>query len=420
MKLYRKQKYCRNCGCDKLKTILDLGFIYPSTFVDANSNVRKAPLVLVKCENCGLTQLNHTVNLDLMYRNYWYQSGLNDEMVGHLKDIFDNVNRITELKQGDVIVDIGANDGTLLDFYPDSLVKIAFEPSLVFSPILSKKCYHVITDYFDSSLYWYPSKAKVVTAIAVFYDLPNPNEFIRGVHSILDDDGIFVIQFSDLYDMIKYNDFSSICHEHLEYYDLEIAIKLLEQNGFSVFDVQRNKVNGGSLRILADKHKREKSKNIELELKKERDFFNKYSVIDFGVNIARFGVEIRSFIRKKLKEGKTFYILGAGTKGNTILQYYKLNNKLIKGAADINPAKWGLKTVGTNIPIMSDDDVFSKNPDYMIVLPWFFINNFITKYHEYIKNGGIFLVPLPEPALVTNQGWKDLNEVNLEGDYLWA
>lgn len=407
MKIYEEQSNCRNCS-GKLFDILELGEIYPSAFVDNDSEINKAPLTLCECVECHLVQLRHTVNLDLMYRKYWYKSGLNSEMVEHLKDVVDSINKVIELKFGDVVVDIGANDGTMLDFYPDFVTKIAFEPAYNLADDVKKHCDYLITNYFDKEYYPIPEKAKVVTAIAMFYDLPNPNKFLQDVYSILDDDGIFVLQFSDLYSMIRWNDFSAICHEHLEYYDLETAIEIIVQNGFTVFGVQRNRVNGGSLRLFIDKGIRRIDQNLLKELEKEREFFQKKTLLDFAQEVKEIKTDISEFINKELSDGKTFYILGAGTKGNTILQYFELDSKVILAAADANPKKWGLKTVGTSIPIYSDEEIFSKNPDYFLILPWFFVNNFIAKYHQYIHDGGIFLVPLPEPALVTNEGWKNL------------
>lgn len=415
MEIYKEQINCRNCGGD-LENILDLGEIYPSAFISHLDNIEKAPLTLAKCYKCYLVQLRHTVSLDLMYRKYWYKSGLNSEMVEHLKDVVESINKLVKFRFGDVVVDIGANDGTMLDFYPSNLQKIAFEPAYNLADGLKKHCDHLVSNYFDKDHYPITQKAKIVTAIAMIYDLPNPNKFLQDVYSILEDDGIFVSQFSDLYSMLKWKDFSAICHEHLEYYDLKIIKEILSNNGFRVFDVERNKVNGGSLRIYADKAVRTVNDRVRDQLSKEESFFSNYYLIDFAKDVRKIKLDIDDFINKEVEKGKTFYVLGAGTKGNTILQYLELDDSIISGAADANPNKWGLKTVGTNIPISSDDEIFSKNPDYFIVLPWFFINNFIAKYYEYIHNGGIFLVPLPEPELVTNEGWKNLKGKVISND----
>lgn len=415
MEVYKEQFECRNCG-GRLVETLNLGSMYPSAFVNSESLLEKAPLVLTTCMECSLVQLKHTVNLDLMYRKYWYKSGLNSEMVEHLKDVVNSIQSMTDLKFADVVVDIGANDGTMLDFYPDFIQKVAFEPAYNLADGLKKHCDYLVSNYFSKEKYPISQKAKVVTAIAMIYDLPDPNKFLKDVYSILDDDGIFVAQFSDLYSMLRWKDFSAICHEHLEYYSLEIFIDILSNSGFNVFDVERNRVNGGSLRVYADKDKRPVSMRVEEQLSKEEYFFNNYYLDEFAKDVNRIKLEINEFIKSEIEKGKTFYVLGAGTKGNTILQYFELDNTIIKGAADANPSKWGLKTVGTEIPISSDEEIFSKNPDYFIVLPWFFVNNFIAKYHQYIHDGGMFLVPLPEPELVTNEGWKSLKGKVLSND----
>jgi len=413
---YKKTDKCRNCKGELVDT-LRLGDVYPSNFVPNGAEIEKAPLVLAKCLDCGLVQLRYTIDLDLMYRKYWYKSGINKEMVAHLQNVVDSIEETMEFKFGDAVVDIGANDGTMLSLYSvPGLIKIGYDPAYNLAEEASGKCDYFINNYFSSEYYPLSYKAKVVTAIAMFYDLEDPNKFISEVLNILSDDGIFVIQFADLVSMLKTNDFATICHEHIEYYDLHTIKNMLENHGLHLFKVTRNSVNGGSLRLYLDRGIRPVDPSVNKELEYEKLNYTQESLSILEQEIDRISREVYIFISFEHSKGKHISVLGASTKGNTILQVFGLDNSLIDYAAEANEAKWGLKTIGTGIEIQSDEFVFSKNPNYLLVLPWFFINDFISKYYKYLDDGGVFIVPLPEPSLITKKGWKTLSWRSLNND----
>lgn len=402
MNNYKRIEVCRNCK-GAVVDFMNLGKIYPSNFVpNGTENIDKVPLALCTCIVCGLVQLRYTVNLDLMYRKYWYKSGINDEMVLHLQDVVNSIENIMEFKYGDVVVDIGANDGTMLSLYSHpGMIRVGFDPAYNLASEASQKCDYFVNNYFSADYYPLPYRAKVVTAIAMFYDLEDPNKFIEDVISILDEEGIFVIQFADLVSMLETNDFPTICHEHIEYYDLFTIKRMLERHNLRLFKVERNDVNGGSLRLYLDKKVRKVDQSVHEELEYERSIYVPLSLKKFSDRVDDIASTVHIFISNEKQKGKTISILGASTKGNTILQVFDLDNTLIDFAADANKEKWGLKTIGTGIEIQSDEFVFSKNPDYMLILPWFFATNFISKYRDYLENGGMFIIPLPEPTLVT-------------------
>lgn len=404
--MYTQRKDCRLCK-GKLKPVISLGDIHLSTFLDTNDNPPpKIPLNLMECVDCTLMQLEHTVSGEAMYSDYWYQSGLNGSMVRALNDVVEKVFNRVALNANDIVVDIGANDGTLLSFYPNYLRRVGFEPSnLAF--MARPKADVILNTYFNKQSFveaFGAEKAKVITAIAMFYDLEDPHSFVQDLKDILADDGILIIQMMDLLSMLKYGDFPNICHEHLEYYSLDVFYNLMLKHGLEVYEVEYNGVNGGSLRAYI-RHTTNDFPTPQLvdALFAENEFFDKLG--DVGKEFERKVNEVRTkvvdFIRTENAAGKTIAVMGASTKGNTVLQYFGLNEKDIIHAAEINPDKFGKYTVGSNIPIISQQDSMRFFVDYYLILPWGFIDNLVARNQDYLKRGGTFIVPLPDPRLIT-------------------
>ncbi len=413
-KEYTTRETCRVCGNPLLVDILSLGDMHVSNFIDSEGDHQpKAPLDLVLCDlkngGCGLLQLRHTFDSSQMYRNYWYRSGVNRMMSEALQGLSRTAEKITKLKAGDVVVDIGCNDGTLLRGYEtEGLVRVGFEPAENLVPHAKEGTSEIINNFFNATDFLQKMKslkAKVVTAIAMFYDLEDPNEFVADVAKIMEREGIFIIQMSYLPSMISQNAFDNICHEHLEYYSLASLEKLLHRHKLEVFDVELNDVNGGSFRTYI-RHKgsmvgneiegREKRITELTELEERMGLHDKKVHEDFVKRVEEAREKVCQFIQHEAKQGKKVYVYGASTKGNTLLQFFNLNSSLIKGAAERNPIKWGKKTVGTNIPILSEADVRKEKPDYFLVLPWHFMPEFLEREREFLERGGKFIVPLPE------------------------
>lgn len=414
--MYTERKDCRLCN-GKLWEVISLGDIHISSFVDTNDDpTTKVPITLMECLDCGLMQLLHTVDPEVMYSDYWYQSGLNNSMVIALRDIVKEIQKRVDLQPKDIVVDIGANDGTMLSFYPSEITTVAFEPSDI-ADLAYTKATVTINNFFNAADYNYilSKKAKVITAIAMFYDLEDPHKFLDDVKAILADNGIFVIQMMDFMSMVKYNDFPNLCHEHLEYYTLRVLKNLLEQHGLEIFDVEFNGINGGSMRVYV-RHDSTKIEsyamilpvidqgyiNVVNALAEEADFFNARGDIGpyFRKHIEKIREKVLDFIFTMKDTGFKVAVLGASTKGNTVLQYFGLTDKEIDHAAEINKDKFGKRTVGSNIPIISQEESLKQNPDVYFVLPWSFIDNFEVKLDTYLKNGGTLLVHLPEPRLI--------------------
>ena len=396
----QERTHCRICD-GQLETVLDMGTIYQSNFLTDASKAILAPLNLARCVKCNLVQLKHDGNLDSMYRQYWYKSSLNLSMVEALHSIVDSIKSRVVLEAGDVVVDIGCNDGTMLSMFPEDVFKIGYDPSNNLAEEAQENCDFFINDYFPAN-YPVKAKAKVITSIAMFYDLPDPRAFIDKVRSIMRVDGIWVIQFTDLLSMFQVNAFDNICHEHVEYYSLAVLKCLLEQHGFEVVDVLYNQVNGGSVRAYVGfKGVYAVTDAVSEMLKQEdlymRSFDNPFAA--FSDRVTQIKEQCVEYIQHEHAAGKKIFITGASTKGNTLLQYFGLNKDIIPYAAEVNADKFGLRTVGTDIEIIPERQAIEMKPDMFLVLPWHFINGFLRSYHEYISGGGRLMVPMPRPII---------------------
>ncbi len=406
---YHRIEKCRVCGCDNLRNIMSLGTQHVINFPDNDSSDKGilAPLDLVICSNssCSLVQLRHTVNPDLMYREYWYQSGVNKTMRDALADITASAQRYITISEGDIAVDIGANDGTLLRSYDiEGLLTVGFEPASNLIKLTQEGTFKVINDFFNATSFrkhFYNTDAKIITSIAMFYDLEDPNKFVSDIKSILSKDGVWINQMNYLGTMLEYNAFDNISHEHLEYYSLGSLQYLLKKHNLEVFDVEFNELNGGSLRAyIAHKGKNKISSRV-FEAAESEKFLNSFKPYELFVKrIERIRVKLINFIDQEQAKGKSIYVYGASTRGNTLLQYFNLDDKRIVAAAERNPIKWGKKMIGTNIPIISEEDARNSNPDYFLILPWAFINEFKIREEKFLTNGGKFIVPLPDFKLI--------------------
>jgi hypothetical protein len=395
-----------------------LGNQFVTNFVDdPKGDYPRGPLELVLCNakdgGCGFLQLKHTVQRDVLYKKYWYQSGISFTMVKALADITTAAKRIIKLSADDVVVDIGANDGTLLRQYKvPGLVTVGFEPSNLWK-LATKGNTKIINNYFNHNSFrkeFGEKKAKVITSIAMFYDLEDPNSFVEDIRKCLDENGVWIIQMNYLGLMLENNTFDNISHEHLEYYSLLSLSNLLDRHGLEAFDVELNDVNGGSFRIYV-KHKGANVKGFlgnEERLRKQKNYeekmgFDNIKVYDeFAKQIEKSKKELMTFLHGKVKAGKKVFIYGASTRGLVVLQYFGINNKLISGAADMNSDKWGKYIVGTGIPIMSVEEYRKQKPDYLLVLPYHFLGEIKEQEKEYLKNGGKMIVAIPKFKVISN------------------
>ena len=410
-------KKCRISG-KPLKEVFNLGNLYVSNFVKKTTKDNiKEEMKLMFCEESKLLQFEKNAPSGAMFGKYWYRSGINDSMRRDLKNIVDSTLDCVSYKKGDVWLDIACNDGTLLSFVPDTFYKVGIDPVEDSFKIESEKHADVIVqDYFSKKSYDKATskKAKIVTLIAMFYDLDQPNLILDDIYKIMDDDGIFVMQLSYTPLMVKQLAFDNICHEHLTYYSLYSMEYVLKKSGFKVVDCELNDVNGGSFRVYIRKDKSDDTKfksspfrdvaNFRLESLRQYEqnigantfeFYKK-----FYDDILKLKEQTVEFIKNEVDNGKIVWAYGASTKGNTLLQWYGLDSKLISGIAERSHYKFGLKTVGTDIPIYSEEEMRKVNPDYLLILPWHFVTNFVQREQEYLRNGGKFIIPCPKFEII--------------------
>mgnify|MGYP001559716516 CR=1 FL=1 len=409
MKHYKTITQCRVCKSKKLSRVVKIKpqFI-ASTFVKTNVNNPKSkikiPMTLMLCGKCGLAQLEETVNPDLLYANYFYRSNISNTMNRDLRDVVsESINRV-KLKYGDNVLDVGCNDGLMLTFYPDNLKRFGIDPAGNIDWGHLDKSITIVNDYFPSKQLE-NKKFKIITSTAMFYDLDNPNESVGQLKRILDKDGVVCIQVSYLYDTIRDMNFYDICHEHLEYYSLKTLSYLLEKNGLSIFDASTNAVNGGSLRVYAThkEAKRVKSENLEYLLLKEKvlQLENPETYDTFSKLIKLSGEKVKKFIQaqKGLVIG-----LGASTKGNVLLQICGIDKKILPYISERNPIKFGLRTLGTDMELISEEEARAKNPACVFVIPWNFKAEIVDREKEYIQKGGKMLFIMPYPYYVDKNG----------------
>jgi C-methyltransferase C-terminal domain/Putative zinc binding domain/Methyltransferase domain len=412
MSAYQEIQGCRVSGSKNLVSVLNLGYqdltgVFPKS---ASQQVTCGPLELVWCPDSGLLQLKHSYDASEMYgENYGYRSGLNQSMVAHLTDKVRYLERLVPLKAGDVVLDIGSNDATTLKAYSTSGIKrIGIDPTgKKFSQYYPADI-RLVPDFFSSAAYRTieSQPARIVSSIAMFYDLDSPVAFAKEIAAVLADDGVWHFEQSYMPSMLRMNSYDTICHEHLEYYSLAVVKKILDAADLKLVDVVMNAINGGSFAVTAAKRSNKSVRinntviNWLLEQEDRMGLNTPRPYRDFEERVFRHRDDLTRLIRGLNADGKTVLGYGASTKGNVVLQFCGLTNKDIPAIADVNPDKFGCVTPGTHIPIVSEDDARKMKPDYFLVLPWHFKDGILRREKEYLANGGRMIFPFPEIEIV--------------------
>ena len=408
---YRRIMQCRIGGGSNLIPVLSLGQqeltgVFPRT---RDERITSGPLELVWCPDSGLLQLAHSYAPAEMYgENYGYRSGLNKSMVDHLTRKIRHLERRADLRPNDTVLDIGSNDGTSLRAYSvPSLRRIGIDPTGEKFRSYYPDDILLIPDFFSSEAYYAVTsrRARIVTSIAMFYDLDDPIGFARQVEAVLEPNGLWHFEQSYLPSMLRLCSYDTICHEHLEYYSLSVVRRILEAAGLALVDVQMNAVNGGSFAITAAKSASSIQPNhaiIEWVLEQE-DRMNLHTprpYREFEERVFRHREDLRRLLQALIGDGKTVLGYGASTKGNVLLQFCGITSKELPAIAEVNPDKIGAFTPGTRIAIVSEQEVRAMDPDYLLVLPWHFKEGIMRREQEYLDGGGKMIFPFPEIEIV--------------------
>lgn len=401
---------CRVSGSKNLVNVLQLGHQeLTGVFPAPGESVTSGPLGLVWCPDSGLLQLSHTFDSSEMYGdNYGYRSGLNDSMVRHLTKKVRYLEKLTDLAPGDVVLDIGSNDATLLKAYEKpGLVRIGIDPTGKKFQQYYPDDIKLVPDFFAGKHFHKVSSkpARIVTSIAMFYDLDDPISFARDIASVLAPNGVWHFEQSYMPAMLRTVSYDTICHEHLEYYSLGVVKLILEAAGLKVLDVQMNSVNGGSFAVTAGLASsglpaNDAVINWLLEQEDRMGLNTVRPFREFEDRVFRHRADLMRLLKALAADGKKVFGYGASTKGNVTLQFCNVTTAEVAVIAEVNPEKFGKVTPGTHIPIVSEAEARAMKPDYFLVLPWHFKEGILQREQEYIAQGGKFIFPFPEIEIV--------------------
>lgn len=397
---------CRICKGSNLEDVVDLGNqVITSRFPKYRDfSTPKTHICLVRCAECGLVQLKHTVAQEELYEHmYGYRSGLNEMMRSHLHDYNLEIQSMICLQEGDQVLDIGSNDATFLSYYPSFVTKVGCDPTgKQFLEHYAKHNIQLVPTYFSCNVV--PNTPyKVVTSISMFYDLPDPVQFAKDVYSVLDNEGIWSLEQSYILTMLEQNSIDTICHEHVEYYGLRQIKRIMDDANLKIIRISRNECNGGSFRIYVAKREsswKEVLEDIHAYLQNEENA-GLNSIDTYKAFVSRCNEEIAK-LKSFLSANPNTYIYGASTKGNCLLQYANITQSDIQYAVERNQEKIGCMT-STGIEIIDEEQMRAEPPKYLLVLPWHFRNAIIKREADYLKNGGSLVFPLPKFEIMSYQ-----------------
>jgi len=412
MNSYREIQACRVSGSPHLISVLNLGHqvltgVFPKK---PEQKITKGPLELVWCPDSRLLQLRHSYDASEMYgENYGYRSGLNQSMVSHLSDKVRYLERLVSLNPNDVVLDIGSNDATTLKAYQaPQIQRLGIDPTGEKFARFYTGDIKLVPDFFSRRAYRSVETrpARIVTSIAMFYDLDSPVDFAKEIASVMADDGIWHFEQSYMPSMLRTNSYDTICHEHLEYYSLGVVCRILDAADLKPVDVAMNSINGGSFAVTAAKRSNRSIRANQavidwlLEQEERMGIGTPRPFRDFEERVYRHRDDLKRLLDSLNADGKKILGYGASTKGNVILQFCGIGPKDIPAIADINPDKFGAYTPGSLIPIISEAEAKAMQPDYFLVLPWHFKDGIVRREKAYLENGGKFIFPFPEIEIV--------------------
>ncbi len=404
---------CRFCGKKISDTFIDLG-VSPlsNSYIDKNKldlGEVFLPLKANICKDCLLVQLDEYESPTGIFSDYAYLSSYSNSWLNHAKDYVNKTSDEYKLSKNSLVVEIASNDGYLLQYFKEKEIpSLGIEPAANVAKIAQNKGIKTIVDFFRKDLALKLKKeglqADLIVANNVLAHVPDLNSFIEGMNILLKEDGIVTIEFPYLLNLIDYNQFDTIYHEHFSYFSFYTVNKVLNEHNMKLFRVEQLKTHGGSLRIYAC----HKSSNREVEksvfdlnaYERERgaDKLNFY--LSFKSNVEKIKVEVLSFLVKAKKQGKRVCAYGAPAKGNTLLNYCGIGTEFIEFTVDKNPLKQNTYLPGSRIPVFDPAKIKEFRPDYLIILPWN-IKAEIMQQESIIRDwGGKFVTFIPQTEVL--------------------
>lgn len=414
--MYSYLTHCRGCRNNLTlhPTVFRLGPQWIATYFVGQKGIASTlrwPLELKECQECGLVQLDGTVDREVLFSNYWYRSSISTTMREHLKSLAEEASTVACLKPGDVVVDIGANDGTLLGYFSDGVRKVAFEPSQIADEITGDVEVHkTFFPPYPHTTKTIAQKAKLITAIAMFYDLEDPGKFLDDCRQVLHEDGVLCIEVADWPHLMKMGAFDTICHEHLLYFSLRTLTGLAKRSGLRPAVIRQTTINGASLRVYF----RHSTSDLcisteELEKWLSVEMFMTPTWEHFTEDAENNCNELFAHLVREQVDGRQGVGLGASTKGNVFLQAAGLHRGLIEWIEDRDPTKEGLKTLGTGIPIVKEKpwDIRHHSIHWKLILPWHFLPEIVEREMLFLKEGGTLLAAIPQFRAITKDNWEE-------------
>jgi len=403
------RKSCRLCDSVKLAKVLELTPTPPANALVSIGDIKVQqevfPLDVFRCQDCGHLQLLGIVYPDLLFKKYVYVSATSPVMVKYLENQCDAIIKRLDLIVGDLVVEIGSNDGTLLSFFKKRGMRVlGVDPAKNILP--NSNQIKSVPDYFSekvaTEIVEGYGHAKAICAYNVCAHIDNLADVIRGVNALLDQDGQFVFEVGYLLDVFKNNYFDTIYHEHLDFHHVTPLKLFFASHGLNLIHTERSDIQGGALvgyvgrgGKVADSSVEEMMNEEVLSGIREAKCFN-----NWGKRISKSGEELKIFLQGLKGAGYKIAAFGAPAKSTTLLYHFGLDGTIIEYIVDDNPLKQGLFTPGLHIPIFSVDKLISTPPDYLLILAWNFADNIIARHSNYLKGSGKFIVPLPSLKII--------------------
>lgn len=403
-----KVKKCRICGSKKLYLFLDLNSMpIPNGFLTKEELKKKEdhfPLACYVCENCWLVQLTHVVPAEIMFKNYLYIPSTSTTMLEHFKSMANEIITEFKLKPKDLVIDIGSNDGTLLGYFREQEIRVlGIDPASNLAQVARLRGIDTLDDFFTSKLakkvvkkY---GKAKIISGTNVIAHIHDLHDLIKGVKILLAKDGIFIMEYPYLVDLLEKNEFDTIYHEHLSYFAVSPLIELFKKHGMVIFDIKRTPVHGGSIMVFVSK-KGSKYKTrpsvkefVKIELLKK--LHRKEAYDEFARRVKMIKRDTLDYLKRLKQQGKKIVGYGAAAKGNVFLNYCGITTKLLDYIVDSIPYKQGRYTPGTHIAIYPERKLIKEMPDYTLILAWNFADEILRKQIKYREKGGQMIITIP-------------------------